>query len=69
MPRRLLALATAALLSLATVGCEGGDVSPEDAGGGGVPPRVDAPRENIGQSEGFPDEFPGEAHPENTVAP
>jgi hypothetical protein len=57
---RIPTLAIAAALALTGVACEGGDVSPEDAAGGGVPPREVQPQPNVGQSEGFPDEFSDE---------
>lgn len=52
--QRLTVLTVAGLL--ASGGCYGGDSSPEEPAGGGVPPRGEAPQDgNVGQSEGFPD--------------
>lgn len=56
MPTRPSALAAALLLVLTLAGCSGGDSSPDDAVDGGIPPQSSvSPRDNIGQSEGFPD--------------
>ena len=53
---RLSALASGLVLLLALAGCSGGDSSPEDAAGGGVPPQSSvSPNTNIGRSEGYPD--------------
>ncbi|HWH31318.1 MAG TPA: hypothetical protein VNU01_01460 [Egibacteraceae bacterium] len=56
MRRRLPATVSALAMAAAVAGCSGGDSSPEDAAGGGIPPQSSVePRTNIGQSEGFPD--------------
>lgn len=52
----LPALTLTALLAL--TGCAGGDATPDDPAGGGVPPQGgDATPEHgaVGQSEGYPD--------------
>lgn len=56
MPTRLSALAAAFLVVFTLAGCAGGDSSPDDAVEGGIPPQTSiSPRDNIGQSEGYPD--------------
>lgn len=56
MHRRLPAALSALAMAAALAGCYGGDSSPEDPAGGGIPPQSSVePRTNIGQSEGFPD--------------
>lgn len=56
MHHRLPAAVSALAMAAALAGCYGGDSSPEDPAGGGIPPQSSVePRTNIGQSEGFPD--------------
>lgn len=56
MRRRLAIVLSGLLLVAGPAGCYGGDSSPEDAAGGGVPVQGDVtPRQNVGQSDGYPD--------------